>query len=202
DRPVVTRSEICQAFWPELNLEQAVNVFHVTKRRLHKALDADVLVHEDGYYMVNPELPIYYDVSEFVDNLMVARSIDNPETKMAAWQRAAELYRGPFLKGHNDTWIQNRREEFVAGYIEVLTEMANVWHERGRDEIALMLLQKGVDADPMNEALRRDLMNLYHYMGRRSEAAAHYQSWIAWLKERNLKPSEEIKAFYEELMAI
>src|SRR4029077_14782627 len=39
DRPVVTRSEICQAFWPELNTDQAVNVFHVTKRRLHKALD-------------------------------------------------------------------------------------------------------------------------------------------------------------------
>jgi len=31
DRPVVTRSEICQAFWPDLNTDQAVNVFHVTK---------------------------------------------------------------------------------------------------------------------------------------------------------------------------
>ena len=59
ERPVVTRSEICDAFWPELNNDQAVNVFHVTKRRLHKALEplgVDVLIHEDGYYRVNPAL--------------------------------------------------------------------------------------------------------------------------------------------------
>ncbi|MBZ0291057.1 MAG: hypothetical protein K8L99_00670, partial [Anaerolineae bacterium] len=55
DRPSITRSEICQAFWPELDTDQAVNVFHVTKRRLHKALDMDVLVHEDGYYHISPD---------------------------------------------------------------------------------------------------------------------------------------------------
>ena len=53
---MVTRADICQAFWPELPLDQAVNVFHVTKRRLHKALGFDVLVHEGGHYRVNPAL--------------------------------------------------------------------------------------------------------------------------------------------------
>ena len=73
DRPVVTRSEICQAFWPDLETDQAVNVFHVTKRRLHKALDMDVLVHDDGYYRVNPEFGIQYDVMNFVTTLMNGR---------------------------------------------------------------------------------------------------------------------------------
>lgn len=201
DRPLVTRSEICQAFWPELDADQAVNVFHVTKRRLHKALDADVLIHEDGYYLVNPDLPVYYDVTEFVDSLMTGRSSNDPEVRMSAWKRAADLYRGPFLKGHDDSWIKDRREEFLSGYIEVLTEMAAVWHDRGRHEIALSLLQKGVEADPHNEILRQDVMNLYNHMGRRSEAAAHYQSWTAWLKEQNLKPSEMMRAFYDNLFA-
>ena len=85
DRPVVTRSEICQAFWPDLDNDQAVNVFHVTKRRLHKALDFDVLVHEGGYYRVNPEVSIYYDIMAFVGALVKGRS---PETqdKAAFWQ--------------------------------------------------------------------------------------------------------------------
>lgn len=64
DRPIITRSEICQAFWPELHMDQAVNVFHVTKRRLHKALDMDVLVHDGGYYRVNPDMAIHYDVMD------------------------------------------------------------------------------------------------------------------------------------------
>lgn len=74
DRPVVTRSEICQAFWPDLDNDQAVNVFHVTKRRLHKALDFDVLVHDGGYYRVNPEISIYYDIMQFVGALVEGRS--------------------------------------------------------------------------------------------------------------------------------
>jgi hypothetical protein len=32
--------------------------FHVTKRR-YKALDMDVLVHDGGYYRVNPDMAIH-----------------------------------------------------------------------------------------------------------------------------------------------
>src|SRR5260221_8131416 len=77
ERPMVTRSEICRAFWPDLNNDQAVNVFHVTKRRLHKALDAlgvDILVHSDGYYEVNPVLSVHYDITDFVSALVDGRT--------------------------------------------------------------------------------------------------------------------------------
>src|SRR5215813_5751148 len=73
ERPMVTRSEICRAFWPDLSNDQAVNVFHVTKRRLHKALEAlgvDILIHESGYYEVNPALTIHYDITDFVSALV------------------------------------------------------------------------------------------------------------------------------------
>src|SRR5262249_44031799 len=77
DRPIVTRSEICQAFGRKLTTEQAVNVFHVTKRRLHKAIESlgvDVLIHDDGSYRVNPDLSIHYDVTDFVSALVQARN--------------------------------------------------------------------------------------------------------------------------------
>ena len=135
DRPSITRSEICQAFWPELVTDQAVNVFHVTKRRLHKALDMDVLIHDDGYYRVNPDLAIHYDVMDFVSTLMAGRDEDNPD-RMEAWGKAIELYRGPFLQGHSDPWIVERRKDFQAGYLEALTEMARVRLAEDRPEHA------------------------------------------------------------------
>ena len=147
DRPIVTRSEICQAFWPDLEADQAVNVFHVTKRRLHKALNSDVLVHEDGYYKINPKMTVYYDVMEFVASLMEGRNNPDEDARFSAWERASSLYRGPFLQGHNDSWIQERREQFRAGYLEALTEMAHVWNKRGRVEQALTLLQKALTED-------------------------------------------------------
>jgi len=202
DRPVITRSEICQAFWPELEPDQAVNVFHVTKRRLHKALDHDVLIHEDGYYRINPEMSIYYDVMEFTSLLMNARDTGSSiDERMSAWERATNLYRGPFLQGHNDPWITERRVDFCAGYLEALTEMARVWQERGRHEQALALLQKGLVQDPNREDVHREVMQLYNRLGRRSEAAAHYQQLAAELKTLNREPETATSSLYQEIMA-
>jgi len=200
DRPIVTRSEICQAFWPNLEADQAVNVFHVTKRRLHKALNNDVLVHEDGYYKINPQMTVYYDVMEFVASLMDGRNNPDEDARFSAWERASSLYRGPFLQGHNDSWIQERRGQFRAGYLEALTEMAHVWNKRGRVEQALTLLQKALTEDYAREDLHQEIMNLYTDLGRRSEAAAHYQQLSDTFKKRNLTISDETQALYRKIM--
>jgi len=199
DRPIITRSEICQAFWPDLDSDQAVNVFHVTKRRLHKALDTDVLIHENGYYRINNEMTIYYDVMEFVSALMASRNTDDEEEKIKAWQRIADLYRGPFLQGHNDAWIEERRKEYREGYVEALTNLANVWLERGRSEQAINLLQKVLEADKTREPLHRQIMQIYTDLGRRGEAAAHYQKFKEAMDAEKLPISPETEALYQEI---
>lgn len=199
DRPSVTRSEICQAFWPELEIDQAVNVFHVTKRRLHKALNMDVLVHDGGYYRVNPDLAIRYDVMDFVGALMAGRDEDNPN-RIAAWQKAVELYRGPFLQGHNEPWIVERRRDFQAGYLEALSEIARVRLAEGRPEQALSLLQRALNEDNTREDFHREVMCLYVQMGRRSEAAAHFQRLSEELERIGREPENETKELYEEIM--
>jgi DNA-binding SARP family transcriptional activator len=200
DRPSITRSEICQAFWPELVTDQAVNVFHVTKRRLHKALDMDVLVHDDGYYHVNPELAIKYDVMDFVGTLMAGRDEENPK-RIAAWANAVELYRGPFLQGHNDSWITERRADFQAGFLEALTEMAHVRLAEERPEHALALFQKALGEDNTREEIHREVMQLYARLGRRSEAAAHYQRLSDDFAKHSRQLSDATEAVYQEIMA-
>lgn len=200
DRPSITRSEICHAFWPELETDQAVNVFHVTKRRLHKALNMDVLVHEDGYYRVNPDLAVHYDVMDFVSALMAGRSKENTNP-MASWQRAIELYRGPFLQGHNDSWITKRRTDFQAGYLEALTETARIRLAEDRPEHALGLFQKALSEDNSREDIHREIMQLYTRMGRRSEAAAHYQRLVDDLARHQRTLSPETEKLYQSIMS-
>lgn len=197
DRPVITRSEICQAFWPELDTDQAVNVFHVTKRRLHKALDMDVLVHLDGYYRINPELDIDYDVMHFASRLMDSRDL-NGSSRIAALQKSIDLYRGPFLQGHNDRWILDRRADFQAGYLEALSEMAQHRLSEGRPEFALGLYQKAVNENATREDIHREIMRLFTSLGRRSEAAAHFQKMLV---ELNNVISAETRAVYDEIMS-
>jgi len=200
DRPIVTRSEICEAFWPELDMDQAVNVFHVTKRRLHKALDMDVLVHDGGYYRVNPEMAIHYDVMDFVTALMEARS-SNDANKISLWQKALDLYRGPFLQGHADKWIIERRNDFRTGYVEALNETANIRLAEERPEHALSLFQRALGEDPRREDIHRAVMKLYNQLGRRSEAAAHYQRLADELKRENQQPEDETTKLYQSIMS-
>ncbi len=201
DRPIVTRSEICQAFWPDLETDQAVNVFHVTKRRLHKALDMDVLVHDEGYYRVNPELEINYDVMDFVTLLMEGREQSDERARIKAWQAAIDLYRGPFLQGHSDDWIEARRTDFQRGYLEALTAMGHVRLDEGRKEHALSLFQKALGEDNSREELHRQVMKMYADMGRRSEAAAHYQKLVEDLKDQHREPEADTVNLYADIMS-
>ena len=200
DRPTVTRSEICQAFWPDLDIEQAVNVFHVTKRRLHKALGEDVLVHENGYYRVNPELMVCYDVVDFVGALVEGRAAEGEE-KLSHWQNAINVYRGPFLQGHDDQWIEARRADFLNGYMEAVTAMADVRYANGAAEHALRLYLRALGEDLTREDLHRRVMRLFAEMGRRSEAAAHYQKMQREFKALKCQISEETEQVYQEIMS-
>jgi DNA-binding SARP family transcriptional activator len=203
ERPFVTRSEICQAFWPELNNDQAVNVFHVTKRRLHKALDSlgvDVLVHEGSYYRVNTALSIHYDIVDFVGALVEGRSVTDPAAQMTAWQRAIDLHQRPFLQGHSEAWIVKRRQEYQTGYIEALSGMATARLNENRPEHALSLLQRAVNEDPSRQDLHRRVMKLYADLGRRSEAASHFQRLQEILKDRDVSLEQETVSLYKELM--
>ena len=199
DKPVVTRSEICQAFWPELNSDQAVNVFHVTKRRLHKAMDMDVLVHDDGYYRINPVLGLRYDLMKFVTVLMESRDASlDMKTRMKAWNEIIQMYHGPFLQGHQDSWIEQRRGEYQHGYLEAITNLAKERLAQGRYEHALSLFQKALAENNTLQDVHREVMKLYASMGRRSEAAAHYQ---ALRDDEALHIDPQTQVVYDEIMS-
>jgi two-component SAPR family response regulator len=194
----VTRNEICEAFWPELADDQAVNVFHVTKRRLHKALELDTLMHDGTYYRINPQIPFYFDMFEFVETLMVGRH-GNPDDPFEVWQRAAKLYRGPFLQGHNEQWIVERREAFRDGYVEALDNVAQIWYERDKKELALRTYRHAIDADFSHHEIHQKVMKLYAELGRRAEAVAHYHKIEQWAKDNKEKVSGEIIQVFSDI---
>ncbi|MCA9905056.1 MAG: bacterial transcriptional activator domain-containing protein, partial [Anaerolineae bacterium] len=201
EKPVVTRSEICRAFWPDLDVDQAVNVFHVTKRRLHKALqfDMDILMHDDGYYYINPALSLDYDVMRFVSALMDARA-HAQEKPFDKWQRVVDMYQGPYLQGHDDPWILARRQDYRAGFIEALSHLAQIRLEADRPEHALGFLLRGAEEDDFREDLHQQIIQLYDQLGRRSEAAAYYQRLVTRFKKRKMALGDATHAVYQEIM--
>ena len=200
DRPEVTRNQICEVFWPDLDIDQAVNVFHVTKRRLHKALGIDILSHDGRYYRINPEVPFYFDAFEFVESLLQCRHGD-PADAFQLWQNVAKLYRGPFLQGHNDGWILERRGAYTIANTEALTKIADNWSAQGNDELALLTLGKAISADYSSEAIHLKLLRLYVQLGRRAEAVAHYRELEKWAKGSKSELGAETRQLFAEITA-
>ncbi|HYO87696.1 MAG TPA: BTAD domain-containing putative transcriptional regulator [Candidatus Limnocylindrales bacterium] len=198
ERPAITRSEICAAFWPELDVDQAVNVFHVTKRRLHKALGLDALVHKDGFYKLNPEIEIRSDLLEFADHLISARRAA-PDERPPHLQRAVDTYGGPYLQGHDDPWILERRVDYLDGYVEALSGLARGQVEANRQEQALTLLLRALAADPTRATVQTQTLRLYIDMGRRYEAAAHYQALQDRFKKERRAIWPEVEELYREI---
>src|SRR5262249_20461820 len=139
-----------------------------------------------------------YDALEFVTALMEGRNPANPD-RLASWERASTLYRGPFLQGHDDSWILDRRQDFTTGYLEALMEMAHIRIAEGRKEYALTLLQRGVNEDYSRQDVHREIMELLADLGRRSEAIAHYQRLTESFRKENIEVIPEIHEFQQQL---
>ncbi len=200
DRPAVTRNDICATFWPKLHIHQAVNVFHVTKRRLHKALGLDILLHDGRYYRANPRIPHYFDAIDFVEKLLEGR-YGEPQDSFELWQELAKLYRGPFLQGHKEPWIIERRAAYRIAYLEALENIADLWAAQERDELALHTLTRAVETDYSREGIHRKLLRLYARLGRRAEAVAHYRELERWTKNNKKKLSGETRQLFSDIIA-
>ena len=200
DRPAVTRNQICETFWPKLDLDQAVNVFHVTKRRLHKAVGMDVLAHDGTYYRIGRDTPFYFDAFEFVEALLEGR-YGEPANPFELWQRVAKLYRGPYLQGHNDGWILERRESYQQAYIEALENIAEIWEARASHELALHTLTRAIETDFSQEDIHLKLLRLYAKLGRRAEAVAHFREVERWAKSEKKRLSGRIRQLFSDIIA-
>jgi len=177
-----------------------VNVFHVTKRRLHKALGMVVLTHDGAYYRIARDKPFYFDAFEFVEALLACRYGD-PVDPFELWQRVAKLYRGPFLQGHSDQWILERREAYQKAYVEALENIADIWEARASYELALHTLTRAIDTDFTRDEIHFKLLKLYLRLGRRAEAVAHFRELERWAKSKKTPLSGQIRQLYGDITA-
>ncbi|MBZ0303238.1 MAG: bacterial transcriptional activator domain-containing protein, partial [Anaerolineae bacterium] len=70
-----------------------------------------------------------------------------------------------------------------------------------RPEHALALFQKALSEDSSRENIHREVMQLYAQMGRRSEAAGHFQKLAEDLEKTGAKPAKDTRALYDKIMS-
>ena len=205
-----SKDTIVDVFWGETDFEVVEKNFHPTVSHIRKALNSNqalkqnFLLYRDGDYQLNPEFSYRIDLEEF-DSLLTAgenaRRAREFEKCIAAYEAAVELYRGEFMQGSYETWVEEQRSYYREQYLRLLEVLAGV-AEKSEDWVRSMQLAKRIiHEDQFREDIHCLVMRAHAAMGNRGAVKDHYEGLKALLtRELGVEPSAETKLLYQELI--
>ncbi len=207
----LTREQIMEALWPDLEMEMAASRLDRSVYSLRQLFEpgrnrpatSPLLLTEREVLVLADHQHIWIDADAF-ENLVnrATESTDNGE-KESLLREAAGLYAGPFLpEDAKNEWTRVRRETLQRSWIGLLLELADLQIARESFTGALDPLDRLLSIDPTNEAAVQRLMSLLAQLGRRGEALRAYKRLHTVLQqEYRIAPLPETRAIYDDLRA-
>jgi two-component SAPR family response regulator len=208
DRPLVTRDEIFEIFWPALKMKEATNVYHVTKRKITEKIsqnladkkEYELTSYSGGFYRPARDIVRYYDVAQFEADVEEASMTFNEQTQAKLYRRAIDLYKAPFLATIDMPWVHDRRERLQRLFLEALIGLARIYKSANRDSEALGYFVRALREKPFREDIHREVMQLYVKMNYPQEAMNQYQILTGLLKDGlGVAPAPESQALYKQI---
>lgn len=121
---------------------------------------------------------------------------------LAEIHAAAALYTADLLPECYDDWVLPERERLHEEYLWALKQLTVLAKQWGDDERALAYAQRLVAADPLRETAHRELMRLYHALGRPRAALEQYAVVRKLLAdELGVEPAAATAALYREIQS-
>jgi len=198
-----SREEICVVFWPDSEPEQLKKQFKNALYRLRRAVGKDsVLYHQPTrLYHFNRAHNFRYDVEEFQSAANQAEQEADPEIKIQALQRAADLYQGPFAAALEGIWAEPVRYRLYRCYERTMLALAELQLNRGLFGASLETSELLLQSVPSQEAAWRLAMRSHAAQGDRSGITlAFQQCQKALAQDLDAEPSEETCFLYQQLM--
>jgi len=210
DKDLVTRDEIFNVFWSELNVKEATNVFHVTKRKISERLSLNVLDAENyelttystGFYRPGDKIARHYDVAEFETAVDEASMTFDDDEQAALYRRAVDLYRAPFLLSIDMPWVHERREKLQRQLLEALIGLARIYKSSEKYEESLGYFMRAIHEIPLREDIHREVMSLYETLGFPGEAIRQYEQLEALLQDTlGVAPGPETQELLQKIQS-
>jgi DNA-binding SARP family transcriptional activator len=167
--------------WPEDQPEVARNKLHIAisalRRSLHTGLACvpgfGYLVCKNRVYSLNPAAIIRTDVEEFLRYYQLGQQ--NCEDRVAFYERACQLYKGPFLpEDLYADWSFLQREQLNYIYITMCRALAAHYLQAHHYEEAAKWATMILTWDCCDEEAHLQLMQIYATQGCRSKAIQQY----------------------------
>jgi LuxR family maltose regulon positive regulatory protein len=205
-----SKDVIIDTFWGEAEFEVVEKNFHPTISHIRKALNSNqplkqnFLLYRDGDYQLNQSFTYWIDTAEF-DRLLsegeAARRAREFERCIDAYERAVALYRGEFMQGSYDDWVEEQRTYYREQYLRLLESLAAVAQKSEDWPRVLNLTQQILREDPFREDIHCMIMRAYSATGNRAAVKEQYEHLRRLLqKELGVEPVAETRKVFKELM--
>jgi DNA-binding SARP family transcriptional activator len=203
--------------WPEDETEVASRKLYLAISALRRSLNSDpadrggqacepsrsYIVCKNRVYSLNASVVIQTDVDEFLRCYRMGqqRSAGKPE-RMAFYERACQLYTGPFLpEDIYEDWSFIQREQLTQAYLAMRNELTDHYLNFKRYEDATQSAHAVLKENRCDEVAHRHLIQVYIAQGRRSEALQQYQRCERVLREElGVKPLPETTRAIQTLL--
>jgi len=205
------KDAIVDTFWGEADFATVEKNFHPTVSHIRKALNSkqplkqNFLVYRDGDYMLNPDFSYAIDVEEFdrlIGEAEAARRARQHEASVARYEEAVALYRGEFMQGCYDDWVEEQRAYYREQYLRALEALADAARRDGEWTRTLDIAQRLLHDDPFREDMHCAVMQAHAALGHRGAVKEHYDGMCKLLKrELGVEPAPETKKVYRDSMA-
>jgi len=199
---------LSQALWPDAEGDKAQNAFDVTLHRLRQLIGLkDLFLVHDRRLTLNSELA-------WVDAWAFERAVNHAERLVNRFDeplavcelarsedRILALYQGAFLEREaTRTWSLSLRERLRSKLLRHIAEAGRAWETAGEWDQAVRCYRRGLEIDPLIEALYQRLMHCFRQTGRVAEALATYQRCRSVLAEQfEIEPSQATRELYKSL---
>lgn len=163
-----TRGRLAGTLWPECSEERARHLLSNTLYRLQKQLPAIApYLHTTAESIALRH--IWLDTAVF----QTLSASDNG----ADWRAAIDLYHGDLLEELDADWAAGPRALLHETYLATLTRVCRqlAANQAEPSHADLLLAQRWVRADPLNEEAYTAVMRLYARLGRPAAARQQYQ---------------------------
>ncbi len=205
----ISIEQLMGQLWPESSTTKARNSFDAAHSRLRRSLEEVFGKHiRDNYLVLEKGMlslrHTQIDSLEYAELLLRARHHLQRErfwqAEMRLW-KMDEAWQGEFLAGFDlaDELVYTR-EDLTQMRIQQLSLLAQLLCQRQRFELAIPLLQKGLQMEPGQDQLVRQLLQIYRQQQDSRAAAQLLENYRQALHDEDYE-SDEIAEMIDSLGA-
>lgn len=204
-----SKDVIQDTFWGESDFDHIEKNFHPTISHIRKALNSNqplkqnFLLFRDGDYQLNPELSYRIDLEDFdrlVEQGEAALRARHAEEAVESFERATQLYRGEFMQGFYDDWINEQRSYYRAQHLRIAKTLIAARQKNGQWAHSLQLANAILRDDPFHEDVHCMVMHAHAALGDRLAVKEQYDTITRILREElGIEPGIETKRTFHEL---